>query len=88
MDGSKWKMIRKAPRLTTIQEKKEIIQYHDYNPGLYHYQIAVKFGVDSSTVSRIIKNREKILSLKGEEMDKIVKFKSPHFPYLEEEILK
>lgn len=88
MDGSKHRKIRKPPKLTTIQQKKEIIQYHDDNPGLYHYQIAEKFGLDSSTASKIIKNRDQILALKGEEMDQIVKFKSTHFPYLEEEVYK
>lgn len=64
-------------RQLTIKERKAICERHLSNPDEKHYIIALDYAVDPSTISTILRNKEKWLSADGAEGAK----RLPRSPY-------
>ncbi|EQL01360.1 CenpB-DNA-bind-domain-containing protein [Ophiocordyceps sinensis CO18] len=52
----------KIPRKTlSAEQKRAMCQYHDENPGTRQADIGAKFGVERSTVSKVLRHRDQYL---------------------------
>ncbi|KND95176.1 hypothetical protein TOPH_00650 [Tolypocladium ophioglossoides CBS 100239] len=52
----------KTPRKTlSAEQKRAMCQYHDENPGTRQADIGAKFGVERSTVSKVLRHRDQYL---------------------------
>ncbi|ODA80045.1 hypothetical protein RJ55_03003 [Drechmeria coniospora] len=61
------KIIEKIPRKTLSAEQKQAMcQYHDENPGVRQADIGAKFGVERSTVSKVLRYRNQHLKREQE----------------------
>ncbi|KFX97012.1 hypothetical protein V490_02997 [Pseudogymnoascus sp. VKM F-3557] len=54
------KPLPKAPlrKILTDEDRRSICQYHEANPSAKQTEIGVRFGIDRSTVSKLLKNKE------------------------------
>ncbi|RCI15246.1 hypothetical protein L249_6464 [Ophiocordyceps polyrhachis-furcata BCC 54312] len=54
--------LEKLPRKTlSAEQKRAMCQYHDENPGTRQADIGAKFGVERSTVSKVLRHRDQYL---------------------------
>ncbi|KJZ74101.1 hypothetical protein HIM_06550 [Hirsutella minnesotensis 3608] len=54
--------LEKIPRKTlSTEQKRAMCQYHDENPGTRQADIGAKFGVERSTVSKVLRHRDQYL---------------------------
>lgn len=73
-------------RLRNI-DRKSICDFSAANPTVKQDVIAAKFGIERSTVSKILKNKEKWLSVEpGSEASRIAKHRLVKFPAIEEHL--
>nr|GAT58783.1 predicted protein [Mycena chlorophos] len=77
----------KKQRLFNTQ-RREICEYHISNPNARQEDIARAFGVERSTVSKILKNKQKWLNIDVNETLKIAKHRPSKFPEIEEDMVK
>ncbi|PPR05404.1 hypothetical protein CVT24_008018 [Panaeolus cyanescens] len=71
-------------------DRKSICQYHLDNPNARQEDIGSHFGVERSTISKILKEKEKWLNISAEEErnDLSAKHRPSKFPEIEEAMLK
>ncbi|PHH82421.1 hypothetical protein CDD83_3274 [Cordyceps sp. RAO-2017] len=59
--------LEKMPRKTlSAEQKRAMCQYHDENPGTRQADIGAKFGVERSTVSKVLRHRDQYLKREQE----------------------
>ncbi|PHH68449.1 hypothetical protein CDD80_7515 [Ophiocordyceps camponoti-rufipedis] len=59
--------LEKMPRKTlSAEQKRAMCQYHDDNPGTRQADIGAKFGVERSTVSKVLRHRDQYLKREQE----------------------
>ncbi|KAF7291598.1 HTH CENPB-type domain-containing protein [Mycena chlorophos] len=75
----------KKQRLFNTQ-RREICEYHISHPNARQEDIARAFGVERSTVSKILKNKQKWLNIDVNETLKIAKHRPSKFPEIEEDM--
>lgn len=68
---------RRPYRQLTIKQRKAICERHLSNPDERHYIIALDYAVDPSSISAILRNKEKWLRAEGDEGAK----RLPRSPY-------
>lgn len=62
-------------------DRKEICNYHLLNPNARQEDIGGYFGVERSTISKILKDKERWLNISEEdECDQSTKHRYPEFP--------
>ncbi|KAL9932226.1 hypothetical protein V8E36_008998, partial [Tilletia maclaganii] len=65
-------------------DRKKICEYHRDNPGHRQDDIAALFGIERSTVSRILKDQERWLAIEdASDAAKIAKHRTGRYPALE-----
>ncbi|KAI0926737.1 hypothetical protein AcV5_007446 [Taiwanofungus camphoratus] len=64
-------------------DRKKICQFHAENPGMKQEQIAAHFGVERSTISKILKHKAKWLHVPEHEENPVAKQRPSKFPHLE-----
>ncbi|KDQ62590.1 hypothetical protein JAAARDRAFT_465353 [Jaapia argillacea MUCL 33604] len=69
-------------------DRKEICIYHKENPTARQEDIAAKYGVERSTISKILKNKAKWLNVPDHEDMLVAKHRPSKFPEIEEELRK
>ena len=67
----------KKQRLFNV-DRKEICLYHKENPTARQEDIAIKYGVERSTISKILKHKQKWMNVPTEEEFKVAKHR--YFP--------
>ncbi|PCH40002.1 CenpB-DNA-bind-domain-containing protein [Wolfiporia cocos MD-104 SS10] len=72
-------------RLWSIDRKK-ICEYHKNNPGKKQEEIAREFNVERSTVSKILKEKDRWLNVKDDEKLLVSKYRPSKFPHLESQL--
>ncbi|KAH9933236.1 CenpB-DNA-bind-domain-containing protein [Epithele typhae] len=77
----------KKKRLVS-RDRYNICAYADANPGVKQEDIAARFGVERSTVSKILKHKERWLSVPVDDANlyELAKFRPSKFPYLESKL--
>ncbi|KAJ6512180.1 CenpB-DNA-bind-domain-containing protein [Mycena vitilis] len=78
---------QKKQRLFNI-DRKEICLYHKENPNARQEDIARLYGVERSTISKILKNKTKWLNVPADENLRIAKHRPSKFPEIEEDMVK
>ena len=56
-------------------DRKKICVFHRDNPGLKQEEIALTFGVEHSTVSKILKEKNRWLNVKDDEKMQVSKWR-------------
>ena len=56
-------------------DRKKICVFHRENPGLKQEEIALTFGVERSTVSKILKEKDRWLNVKDDEKMQVSKWR-------------
>lgn len=69
---------RRPYRHLTIAERKAICERHLADPDEKHYIIALDYAVNRSTISAILRNKEKWLSADGDNREKRLPLPPPH----------
>lgn len=69
-------------------DRKAMCIYATENPNVRQEDIAVRFGVERSTVSKVLKNKAQWLSIEDEEELKIAKHRPTKFPEIEKDVLQ
>ncbi|KZT09356.1 uncharacterized protein LAESUDRAFT_723096 [Laetiporus sulphureus 93-53] len=64
-------------------DRKQICIFHRENPGVKQETIASKFGVERSTISKILKEKDRWLNVQDDEKLQVSKFRPSKFPNLE-----
>ncbi|RDX50295.1 CenpB-DNA-bind-domain-containing protein [Lentinus brumalis] len=64
-------------------DRRDICRYAEANPGVKQEDIAVHFGVERSTVSKILKHKARWLSVSSDEKVLVAKLRPSKFPTLE-----
>ncbi|EIN12370.1 hypothetical protein PUNSTDRAFT_124253 [Punctularia strigosozonata HHB-11173 SS5] len=77
----------KKNRLYNV-DRRSICQFHKDNPSMRQEDIARRFGVERSTISKILKNKAKWLHVRPDEEMKIAKHRPSKFPEIEMELQK
>ncbi|KAF7299191.1 HTH CENPB-type domain-containing protein [Mycena indigotica] len=77
----------KKQRLFNTQ-RREICEFHLSHPNARQEDIARQFGVERSTVSKILKNKTKWLNIDVNETLKIAKHRPSKFPEIEVDMVK
>jgi CENP-B N-terminal DNA-binding domain len=62
----------KKQRLFNV-DRKEICLYHKENPNARQEDIAIKYGVERSTISKILKHKQKWMNVPEDEELKVAK---------------
>ena len=70
----------KKQRLFNV-DRKEICLYHKENPTARQEDIAIKYGVERSTISKILKHKQKWMNVPTEEEFKVAKHRYLVPPY-------
>ncbi|KAJ7095958.1 Tc5 transposase DNA-binding domain-containing protein [Mycena belliarum] len=78
---------QKKQRLFNV-DRKDICLYHKENPGARQEDIARIYGVERSTISKILKNKTKWLNVPADENLRIAKHRPSKFPEIEEDMVK
>ncbi|KAG7443102.1 CenpB-DNA-bind-domain-containing protein [Guyanagaster necrorhizus] len=68
-------------------DRKAICQYHRQHPDARQEDIASRYGVERSTISKILKHRVKWLSVPSDEELRISKHRPSKFPIIEEKMV-
>lgn len=56
-------------------DRKKICVFHRDNPGLKQEEIALHFGVERSTVSKILKEKDRWLNVRDDEKLEVAKWR-------------
>ena len=87
MENSDLKRQRKKPNQLDISKKVEIINFSSTHHDFTQQEIADKFSIDRSTISKILSKREEILALyKRSECRQQIRFKGGFFPYIDDAV--
>ena len=79
-------MSKQKKKLRNI-DRKMICDYSAANPQVKQDAIAVKFGIERSTVSKILKQKEKWLAIEpGSDAARIAKHRAVKFPAVEDRL--
>ncbi|THH20539.1 hypothetical protein EW146_g842 [Bondarzewia mesenterica] len=78
---------QRKQRLYNI-DRKMICIFHQQNPTMRQEDIALKYGVERSTISKIIKQKNKWLSVVENEEHRVAKHRPSKFPEIESELVK
>ncbi|KAJ7147523.1 Tc5 transposase DNA-binding domain-containing protein [Mycena crocata] len=78
---------QKKHRLYNV-DRKAICIYHKENPNARQEDIARLYGVERSTISKILKNKTKWLNVPANEDLRIAKHRPSKFPEIEEDMVK
>ncbi|KAJ7134441.1 Tc5 transposase DNA-binding domain-containing protein [Mycena epipterygia] len=78
---------QKKQRLFNV-DRKDICLYHKENPNARQEDIARIYGVERSTISKILKNKTKWLNVPANEDLRIAKHRPSKFPEIEEDMVK
>ncbi|KAJ6557384.1 centromere binding protein B [Mycena vulgaris] len=78
---------QKKQRLFNV-DRKDICLYHKENPTARQEDIARIYGVERSTISKILKNKTKWLNVPADENLRIAKHRPSKFPEIEEDMVK
>ncbi|KAF9649764.1 hypothetical protein BDM02DRAFT_1753089 [Thelephora ganbajun] len=76
----------KKQRLFNV-DRKEICLYHKENPTARQEDIAIKYGVERSTISKILKHKQKWMNVPTEEEFKVAKHRPSKFPEIESQLV-
>lgn len=69
-------------------DRKRICERHEANPKLKQDELATLFGVERSTVSKVLKEKERWLAIEEDSQDaKIVKHRQAKFPEVEKQLM-
>ncbi|TKY90635.1 hypothetical protein EX895_000633 [Sporisorium graminicola] len=84
--ASSLRMTKQKKKLRNI-DRKMICDYSNANPAIKQDAIANEFGIERSTVSKILKQKEKWLAIEpGSEAAKIAKHRAIKFPAVEDRL--
>lgn len=84
--ASSLRMSKQKKKLRNI-DRKMICDYSAANPQVKQDAIAVKFGIERSTVSKILKQKEKWLAIEpGSDAARIAKHRAVKFPAVEDRL--
>lgn len=86
-DGNKSSKEKHTKNKLRNMDRKEMCLYAEQNPKARQEDIASRFGVERSTVSKVLKNKAHWLSLEDEEILKIAKHRPIKFPDIESDVL-
>ncbi|KAG6917467.1 hypothetical protein DXG01_002444 [Tephrocybe rancida] len=78
---------QKKQRLDNL-DRKRICRFHADHPGARQEDIASEFGVERSTISKILKQKARWLAAPDAPGDRAAKHRPSKFPEIEEELLK
>ncbi|KAJ6508925.1 Tc5 transposase DNA-binding domain-containing protein [Mycena sanguinolenta] len=78
---------QKKHRLFNL-DRKQICLYHKENPTARQEDIARIYGVERSTISKILKNKTKWLHVSEDETLRIAKHRPSKFPEIEQDMVK
>ncbi|KAJ7459758.1 CenpB-DNA-bind-domain-containing protein [Mycena latifolia] len=78
---------QKKQRLFNV-DRKDICLYHKENPSARQEDIARIYGVERSTISKILKNKTKWLNVPADENLRIAKHRPSKFPEIEDDMVK
>ncbi|VDB91898.1 unnamed protein product [Peniophora sp. CBMAI 1063] len=78
---------KKKSRLTNL-DRRDICIYQRDTPGVRQEDIAQKWGVERSTISKVLKEKNKWLFISAEETVEIAKARPPKFEHIEEKLLE
>ncbi|KAG6866305.1 hypothetical protein C0991_006401 [Blastosporella zonata] len=67
-------------------DRKRICKYHEDHPNSRQEDIASQFGVERSTISKILKQKSKWLTASDHLADRVAKHRPSKFPEVEEEL--
>ncbi|KAF8631807.1 hypothetical protein AX17_005022 [Amanita inopinata Kibby_2008] len=84
--GMHTRVKHKKQRLCNAQ-RKEICEYAEKHPNARQEDMAILWKVERSTVSKILKNRDKWLRLPDDEYNGIVKHRYSKFPEIEADLI-
>ena len=78
---------KKSRKILTIAQKKELCQKKESNPRLKNIEIANKYGIGESTVSEILKAKDRWLALEDDSLQKNSKReRKSYFSQIEEAV--
>ncbi|KAJ7601017.1 hypothetical protein C8J56DRAFT_730370, partial [Mycena floridula] len=69
-------------------DRKAICVYHTDNPTARQEDIAVRYGVERSTISKILKHKMRWLNVPDDEEMRVAKHRPSKFPEIEEQMVK
>ncbi|KAI0041736.1 CenpB-DNA-bind-domain-containing protein [Auriscalpium vulgare] len=69
-------------------DRRDICLYHQQHPHLRQEDIAAEYGVERSTISKILKQKQKWLNVPDGEEIRIAKHRPSKFPEIEEEMIR
>ncbi|KAG6830692.1 hypothetical protein H0H92_015168 [Tricholoma furcatifolium] len=69
-------------------DRKRICKFHDEHPNSRQEDIANEFGVERSTISKILKQKSKWLNTPDNVADRVAKHRPSKFPEIEDELTK
>ncbi|KAL0960654.1 hypothetical protein HGRIS_005682 [Hohenbuehelia grisea] len=69
-------------------DRKAICVFSQENPNARQEDIAIRYGVERSTISKILKNKQKWLSVTDQENVRVAKHRPSKFPDIEAQLVK
>ena len=63
-------MSKRSRTILTLAQKKELCQKKENNPHLKHIEIANEYGIGESTVSEILKAKDRWLAFEDDSLQK------------------